>query len=155
MIYHIASYPGLKESVATSQIFTVIIRTWKIHSKWEATKTNLLMLQWWKYLKNQERNWLKIKPKKKNNTTVFCTKYIKCLEKMKAILKKHWHIPQSDKKMAYLFKEPPLVVYNHGHNIGDRLVRSDLATQTLIHWHSATDPHYKWELQILLMYTVQ
>ncbi|CAB1320281.1 unnamed protein product, partial [Coregonus sp. 'balchen'] len=35
---------------------------------------------------------LKTKPKKKNNATVFCTKYTKCLEKIKAILKKRWHI---------------------------------------------------------------
>ncbi|CAB1336076.1 unnamed protein product, partial [Coregonus sp. 'balchen'] len=49
---------------------------------------------------------LKPKPKKKNNATVFCTKYTKCSEKMKAILKKHGHILQSDKKIAHLLKEP-------------------------------------------------
>lgn len=35
---------------------------------------------------------LKTHPKKKNNATIFCTKYTKGSEKMKAILKKHWHI---------------------------------------------------------------
>ena len=39
---------------------------------------------------------LKTQPKKKNNATIFSTKYTKCLVKMKAILKKHWHILQSD-----------------------------------------------------------
>ena len=38
---------------------------------------------------------LKTQPKKKNNATVFCTKYTECLEKMKAILIKNWHILQS------------------------------------------------------------
>jgi hypothetical protein len=53
---------------------------------------------------------------------------------MKAILKKHGYILQSDKKITHLFKEPPLVVYKRGRNIGDSLVRSDMPpepTQTL------------------------
>lgn len=53
---------------------------------------------------------LKTQPKKKNNVTVFCIKYTKVSEKMKAILKKHGYILQSDKKITHLFKEPPLVV---------------------------------------------
>ena len=78
---------------------------------------------------------LKTQPKRKNKATVFCTKYTKGSEKMKAILKKHSHILQSDKNIAHLFKEPPLVVYKRGHDIGDRLVRSDMPpepTQTLL-----------------------
>lgn len=38
-------------------------------------------------------------------------------------------------KIVHLFKEPPLVVYKRGDNIGDILVRSDLPlepTQTLL-----------------------
>ena len=69
---------------------------------------------------------LKTQPKNKNNATIVCTKYTKGSEKMKATLKKHWHILQSDKKIAHLFKEPPLVVCKRGRNIGDSLVRSDL-----------------------------
>ncbi|CAB1313448.1 unnamed protein product [Coregonus sp. 'balchen'] len=38
---------------------------------------------------------LKTKPKKKNNVTIICTKYTKCSEKIKAIMKKHWHILQA------------------------------------------------------------
>ena len=51
-----------------------------------------------KISEKQREELLKIKLKKKNNAKVFCTKYIKCSEKMKAILKKHWHTLQSDKK---------------------------------------------------------
>jgi hypothetical protein len=42
---------------------------------------------------------LKTQPEKKNNATVFCTKYTKGSEKMKAILKKHWHIPAIRQKL--------------------------------------------------------
>ena len=84
---------------------------------------------------NPREELLKTQPKKKNNATIFCTKCTKCSEKMKAILKKHWHILQTDKNIAHLFKEPPLVVYKRGRNFGDSLVRSDMPpepTQTLL-----------------------
>ena len=101
---------------------------------------------------------LKTQPKKKNNATVFCTKYTKGSEKRKAILKKQWHIQQSDKKIAHPFKGPPMVVYKRGRNIGDSSVRSDLPpepTQTLltpIQDHSDT---LDIQLQMWLMRIVQ
>lgn len=48
MVYHTASDAGLNQSVATSQILTAMLRKWQMNSKWEATRTKLLMLQWWK-----------------------------------------------------------------------------------------------------------
>ena len=104
MVYHVASYAGLNKSVASSQILTAKLRKLQIHSKWETTRTKLWMLQWWKYLKPREEL-LKSKPNKKNNAKVFCTKYTKCLEKMKAILKKH--ILQSDKKKLHTSSRNP------------------------------------------------
>jgi hypothetical protein len=63
MVYHIASYAGLNESVANSQILTAMPRKWQIISKSEARRKKLLMLQKWKYLKH-ERNCSKAKKKK-------------------------------------------------------------------------------------------
>lgn len=81
---------------------------------------------------NAKKTWeelLKTQPKKKNNATVFRTKYTKGSEKIKAILKKHWHILQSDKNCTTLQGTPTGVLY------GDSFLRPDLPpepTQTFL-----------------------
>ena len=77
------------------------------------------------------------KTKKEMKSILFSTKYTKKSEKIKSILRKHWHILQKDKSIGHVYKDPPNVVFRRGRNLRDELVHSEFisepppSTQTL------------------------
>lgn len=61
---------------------------------------------------------------RKRNSTLCVTRYSPLGSEFKKIIKKHWHVVQTDPKLKDVFKNPPALVFRRAPNLRDMLVRS-------------------------------
>ncbi len=80
--------------------------------------------------KNNKKKTSINRKKKKSFSVIFTTKNTTRSEQIKKIIHQHWHILQSDERLASLY-DPPLMVFKCEGNLRDYLVRSDLFPPSL------------------------
>ena len=85
-------------------------------------------------VKFEQRNESLYKPKQtpENNTKplVLGTRYSDCSKSICRILKKHWHLINSDATLKQVFPEPPMVAHKNNPSLANKLVRSKLKCTT-------------------------
>ena len=67
----------------------------------------------------------KDKPKK-DPQIIFVSEWHPSLSKLPSILKKHYHLLQSDQKLADIFPEPPSVAFRRPKSLRNHLIRGDI-----------------------------
>ena len=67
----------------------------------------------------------KEKPKK-DPQTIFVSEWHPSLSKLPTILKKHYHLLQSDRNLSEVFPEPPSVAFRRPKSIRNHLIRGDI-----------------------------
>lgn len=60
----------------------------------------------------------------KQNSTLCITKYSPLGSEFKKIIRKHWHVVETDPKLKGIFTAPPTVVFRRAPNLRDKLVKS-------------------------------
>lgn len=80
-----------------------------------------------KIVSKNRSDFFKPRVKIDKNSILFITKYIKTSEKLKHIIKNHWHILQKDDAIKHLYRDPPKLVFKRGRNLRNELVKSEYA----------------------------
>ena len=67
----------------------------------------------------------KVRPKK-DPQMIFVSEWHPSLSKLPTILKKHYHLLQSDQSLSEVFPEPPSVAFRRPKSIRNHLIRGDI-----------------------------